>query len=362
MIIITSVVLVFIILRFIVTVFNFTSKPELVKTVVPYNDLVSVLIPARNEEENILILLNSILEQDYQNYEVIIYNDESSDSTYKICSEFTASDPRFQIMASIQLPDGWIGKNYACNQLAGIARGKYYLFLDADVRVNKGLINSALHRMKLNGLCLLSLLPDQVMQTAGENTTVPLMNFFLLNMLTLQLIRSTDNPEIATACGQFMLFDGQLYTKNKWHEKAKDKVVEDGQIMKLVKAAGLKGELLLANGMINCRMYKNFRQAINGFSKNTLAAFNYNIWGLIIFVLLVIGGPIAVFATLNINLIFLMCGLIVLNRIMTSLLSGQNVTSNIILHPAQMINFIIIAFVSIQKHLTKTNEWKERRI
>ena len=188
------------------------------------------------------------------------------------------------------------------------------------------------------------------------------MHYLVLNLLPLRLVYLTKTAVIATACGQFMLFDAAVYKQNQWHSQARDKIVEDAEIMKLVKSASYNGEVLLANGMISCRMYKSYREAINGFSKNVLALFNYSIIGLLLNILLSMGGPMVVIMTLNFQLIFFMVGLIILSRIMTSLSAGQNAWYNVILHPIQMINLVIIAFLSVQKHLTKTNIWKGRRV
>jgi len=137
-----SITLFFLILRFTVTVFNFISNPKLTRVNRRYDDLVSILIPARNEQDNILNLLESILLQDYWNYEVIVYDDDSSDDTYELCSAFAAAHPGFEVIKGAELPAGWMGKNYACHQLSKKARGRYFLFLDADDTVNNGLINS----------------------------------------------------------------------------------------------------------------------------------------------------------------------------------------------------------------------------
>lgn len=357
-----SIVLFFLVLRFTVTLFNFISNPKLTRVNRGYNDFVSILIPARNEEQNIARLLKSIYRQDYKNYEVIVYDDDSTDRTYNICAAFAKKHTGFNVIKGVELPDGWLGKNYACDQLAAAAKGDYFLFLDADVAVHDDLINSAVHRMKLYQLSLLSLFPNQEMQTIGEKTTVPLLHYLLLNLLPLRLVFLIKNAVFSTACGQFMLFDAPLYRQYLWHKAAKYKIVEDAEIMKLVKTARLNGEALLANGMISCRMYQSYNEAINGFSKNALAVFNNNIPGLLIYVVLLIGGPMLVMITLNFNLIFFMIGLILLTRIMISLAAGQKVWYNMLLHPAQMANFAFIAFLSIQKYLTKTIVWKGRRI
>ena len=362
MIIVISVTLFFIVLRFTVTLFNFISNPKLTRVNRSYTDLVSILIPARNEEENILSLLISILKQDYRNYEVIIYDDESTDDTYAICTEFCSAHSNFSIIKGKALPDEWLGKNYACHQLSKKAKGKYLLFADANTVLSNGLINSAVHRMQLYKLGLLSVFPNQIMETLGEKVVVPLLNLLLLNLLPIRPIYLIKTKLFATASGQFMLFDADSYNQNQWHKKVKDEILEASEIMRLLKATGLNAEVLLANGMLQSRLYKSYRQAINGSSKNLLPAFSYNMFALLIYILLLIGGPLIIITTLNINLIFFMCGLIILMRIMVSLTSEQPALYNIILHPVQMFNLVIITFLSIHKHLTKSNIWKGRRI
>lgn len=356
------ITLFFIILRFAVTLFNYISNPKLPHIGKHYTDKVSILIPARNEAGNILPLLQSIHQQDYKNYEVIIYDDDSADDTYQVCSNLAASHPLFKVIKGTKLPEGWIGKNYACHQLAKQATGKYLLFLDADEQVGTKLINSAVHRMHLHQLGLLSLFTNQTMLTLGENAVVPLMHYILLNLLPLRLVYLVKNASVAAASGQFMLFDAAIYQKHQWHKAVKNKVVEDVEIMRLIKAESYNGEALLANGMISCRMYHGYNEAINGFSKNFLAAFNYSIIGFLIYITLIIGGPLFILTTLNLPLILFTVGLILLTRIMISLSAQQNTGYNILLHPVQMFNLLVIAVVSIQKHLTKTTMWKGRRI
>ncbi|MDB4927372.1 glycosyltransferase family 2 protein [Mucilaginibacter sp.] len=362
MIIVIAITFFFIILRFAVTLFNFISDPKLRRVNRPYNDMVSILIPVRNEEENILNLLQSIHQQDYQDYEVIILDDDSTDRTFGLCTAFAAAHSNFRVIKGDNLARGWLGKNYACHQLAEQARGNFFLFIDADEQMSKGLINSAIHRMYMQKLALLSLFANQQMLTIGEKLVVPLMHYILLNLLPLRLIYLVKNYSVAAASGQFMLFDAETYRSNLWHEQVKDKVVEDVEIMRLVKASGYNGEALMANGMVNCRMYKNYTDAVNGFSKNFLAAFSYNVLWFLIYIVFIIGGPMMVMITLNFQLIFFMAGLIILTRIMISLSAGQNAWYNIILHPLQMLSLTLIAFLAIQRHLTKTIIWKGRRI
>lgn len=354
--------LVFLIIRFSVTVFNFLSNPKLPRTIKHYQDKVSILIPARNEAENIQQLLQSIKVQDYLNYEVIVLDDSSSDNTFELVSDFSAHNEQFSIVKGKELPQGWLGKNYACHQLAKIATGKYFLFIDADEIIKKGFINSLIFRTEKNELSLLSIFTNQVMLSFGEKITVPLMHFILLNLLPLHMVRFSKNPAFSAASGQCMFFEATNYIENRWHECVRNQVVEDIEIMKLVKQAGFKVEALLANGLIYCRMYKNLGESVSGFSKNLLAGFGNNIIILLLYQLLVISWPILLFIYYDLHLLALPLTLIVLSRIMISFLSGQNVVLNLILHPLQILMFLLISVKSISNHLLKKGSWKGRSI
>ena len=100
----------FLILRFSVTMFNFISNPKLTASPKHYDDLVSILIPVRNEEENIINLLESIESQDYKNIEIILLDDSSTDKTFSVCEEFCAKHSRFAIIRGSELQPGWMGK------------------------------------------------------------------------------------------------------------------------------------------------------------------------------------------------------------------------------------------------------------
>lgn len=352
----------FLILRFSVTLFNFISNPKLTPAGKHYTDLVSILIPARNEQDDIIDLLQSIKDQNYQHFEVLVLDDNSTDNTYSICTAFAKSDNRFKVIKGEKLPEGWLGKNFACCQLAKYAKGKYLMFVDADETIANGLIDNVVHRMKIRGLSLLSLFTNQITVTLGEKLVVPLMHFLLLNLLPLRLIRLSKIAAFSAASGQFMLFKADNYREYQWHEQVKNKVVEDIEIMKLVKTCGLNGETLLANGYISCRMYKGFNEAVDGFSKNLLAGFNNSLIGSIIYMFLVIGGPIIIFYNVGTILLGFAISLIVLERVMIAFSSGQSALLNVLLHPFQMLALIWIFIISVYKNLTNSITWKGRKI
>ncbi|CAM4004721.1 chlorobactene glucosyltransferase [Pedobacter westerhofensis] len=355
-------IFIFLFLRLFVAGYNFFSRPNLQISEHECRDRISILIPVRNEEQNISALLFSILKQSYQNYEVIILDDSSTDQTLQLANDFAKSNPNFRVVSGKQLEEGWTGKNFACWQLAREASGKYLLFLDADVTLAPELLNSALCHLKRNDLSLLSLFSNQTMNTLGENSVIPLMNYLLLTLLPIRLILSHSNPIFAAACGQFMLFAADNYQQHQWHSKVKQEVTEDLKIMKLIKVANYKGEGLLANGLISCRMYNNYTDAVNGFSKNFIAPFNDSIPLFILFLVSLLLGPVFIIATSDAYLISLLFFIIVLTRSMTSSLSGQNVWLNAFLHPLQMLSLLHIGCLAIQRTSTKTRKWKGRML
>lgn len=362
MIIVLTAVTVFLVIRFCVTLFNFISKPKLTKTFRRYNELVSILIPARNEGDNILPILESIKSQDYENYEVIILDDGSTDNTFALATAFAQDDKRFTVVAGEPLPKNWLGKNFACHQLSERANGEFLLFIDADQKLKNGLINNAIYRMKVFRLAVLSLFADQRMHSLGERLVVPLLNYILLTLLPLRLVSMTKWPAFSAASGQFMMFDATIYRRNQWHEQVKKDINEDVEIMKLLKSKGFKGDVLLANGFLECRMYTSYFDGLQGLSKNLLVEFGYSVIGLLVYLILIFFGYSILFMLPSYELLGVVVFLVVGMRYMVSSMSNQNILLNFLLHPLQMITIVLVSILSIHKYMTKSIQWKGRKI
>lgn len=361
----------FLLLRFGITLINYLSRPLLpVKQQTSYSDKVSILVPARNEAATLPLLLASIDKQMHRNYELLILNDFSTDSTADIISAYAAVNDRCRLLTGQELPEGWLGKNWACHQLASQARGQYLLFIDADVQLQPDFIASALYQMKSKNLALLSIFNDQIMYSLGEKLVVPLMHYLLLTLLPLRLVYSTKDARVAAASGQCMLFDAAQYQTYFFHQEHRDEVAEDIQIMCSVKSKGLKGNALLGNGLIRCRMYQSYTESIAGFSKNLIAGFNKSalLCTLVIFLCTASFGAflyplsfVEVLSQTGKQLFFL--SVIVYSmgiRIMVSVLSNQPIVANVVLHPLQMLSFFVLLCTALYKHLTNTNRWKGR--
>jgi glycosyltransferase involved in cell wall biosynthesis len=349
-------------IRFLVTLFNVLFPPVLKRQKQKDEPLVSVLIPARNEEKNIGNLLNDLQNQSYSNIEIIVFNDQSTDRTEEIVEAFTNADNRFRMGNSEGLPNGWLGKSFACHQLSQKASGDYFLFLDADVRVESELIESALAQMQQHQLKLLSIFPKQEMKTLAEKVTVPVMNSILLSLLPMILTRESSRPSLAAANGQFMLFEKEAYLQLQPHEKVKKDLVEDILIARLYKKAGLKMQCMTGNETIRCRMYQNLNDALNGFSRSVaeffggshLAAFLYWLFGTF--------GIFAIIFGLSAPFSFIALALILGIILFVSTASKQPFWQNLLFAIPRQLLLGAIIFLSFRNKKLKKTKWKGRNI
>lgn len=355
-------VLLFSLFRFLVALLNYTSRPILPYGKVSGVPLVSVLIPARNEEQNIANILGGLLNQTYSNIDVIVYNDQSTDETAQLVQKYIKEDDRVSMMMGEELPTGWLGKNYACHSLAKQANGEYLLFLDADVKVEPHLVENAVAYMQRKRLVLLSMFPRQQLLSMGEKLVVPSMNWILLSLLFLRLVRWSKFPSLAAANGQMMLFDADSYAQNQWHSRVRQTPVEDISISRLIKRKRLRMATLLGTDDIACRMYGSYSEAINGFTKNVTAFFGGSIVVTVLFALIETLGPFVVLLALPFPFVLLYFAVVVASRVFISKLSEQSVWVNVFLWPLQQAAFIHLVVRAIRFSATKRHTWKGRGI
>ncbi|MBC8044131.1 MAG: glycosyltransferase [Rhizobacter sp.] len=238
---------------------------------------ISILVPARNEAANISRCALSLLRQDYANFEVIVLNDNSDDGTDEVLEGLQQLHPHLKVIAGTPLPDGWLGKCWACKQLADASTGEYLLFTDADTMHEPASIKRALAAMQTSKADLLSIITDQEMKTVWERLVIPLIHFSVLCYLPVKLIWTNKSPLFAFANGQFLFFNREMYKKIGGHEAVRTAMVEDVWFVKAVKAAG--GTVKIYDGIdaVRCRMYRSLKDVWQGFSKNIFAGLGYNV-------------------------------------------------------------------------------------
>jgi chlorobactene glucosyltransferase len=352
-------------LSFVVVVYNYFTATKLVNQhySLKQNPLISILIPARNEEDTIAGLLHSILKQSYANYELFVLDDQSEDNTVGVVEELGLKNPKLTLLRGKSLPGGWLGKNWACFQLAQHARGEMLLFLDADVRLSVNALEAALYHMQKNRVAMLSCFPTQKMDSIGEWIVVPVMNWLVLSCLPLRTVTRYSYKSLTAANGQFIICDRKAYNDIGGHRAVFDKVVEDMEIARLFKKGKYRIMTVLGSEAIKCSMYKGFVESIKGFSKNFYLGFNVSppiFFGILSLLMLVFFGPFILIA-LDRNFIYCIL-LIILGRLLVSLLSKQNPLFNIVLHPLQLIAMFLVGVNSLYWNLKGKTVWKGRTI
>lgn len=323
---------------------------------------VSVLIPARNEEAVLGRLLDSLEKQNYSDFEVIICDDHSSDNTEEILNWIAGEDERFHWFLGEKLPEDWLGKNFACHQLTQKASGKYLIFLDADVELSPNAITKAVAFFQENELSLLSVFPQQKMESFAERVTVPVMNWILQSLLPMILVQKTKFPSLSAANGQLMMFDAENYRSHHWHSRVRNQNVEDIRLSRMIKAEGLKIAVLLGKNDVFCRMYRSFDEAVVGFSRNIHEYFGGRRVVMLAFWFIICFGPFIVFLSLGWTGFSLFVLMVLANRLFISVACRQNIFLSILLHPMQMISFTVVVFYNIFRRIKKETTWKGRKI
>ena len=254
--------------------------------------LLSVLVPARNEALRITPCVQSLLNQDYPRYELLVLDDHSEDRTDEVVLALGLSREKsgpHRLLEGLPLPEGWTGKSWACHQLAGAARGEYLLFTDADTVHEPAALGALVRHAQETRASLLSAWPQQVTGTWSERAVIPLVYVLLLGALPHYLLhRLQCRPEYArgargksletlgAANGQCLLFSRDAYETIGGHAAVRDHLVEDVALGRLI--AGRTGEglrLINCDGskLVRCRMYTTFAEVWEGFTKNLRAAF-----------------------------------------------------------------------------------------
>lgn len=232
---------------------------------------VSVLVPARNEEANISNCVRSLLAQDYPDFEVVVLNDGSTDRTGEILAELAGA--RLRVLEGADLPEGWLGKNWACHQLAEAADGEIILFTDADTRHGPQSVRHGVAALEAEGADLLTAIPHEETVTWAERLVVPVIPWSIITFLPLKVAYRYPYPSLSATIGQYMLFRKNAYAQIGGYAAVRSDPVDDMTLGRRIKAQGFRWRLADATADVRCRMYRDAGQVFEGFSKNLFAAF-----------------------------------------------------------------------------------------
>jgi glycosyltransferase involved in cell wall biosynthesis len=238
----------------------------------------AVCIPARNEKANIEACVRSVLASREVDVRAYVYDDESTDGTGEIVARLAAEDARVVVVPRRPLPPGWNGKQHACFRMAEHGLGydpalEWFLFTDADVRLEPDAVARALGFALRSKSSLVSTVPREITGTIGEMLLVPLIHFVLMSYLPIGRMRSTLDPAASAACGQFILVSRAAYRAagtgaDYGHAGFKESMHDGVKFPRAVRRAGLRTDLYDGTESVSCRMYRGFGETWRGFAKN----------------------------------------------------------------------------------------------
>ena len=235
---------------------------------------VSIIIPAKDEQGRIRACLQSALDQDYPNFEVIAVDDRSVDRTGAIMDEMAGADPRLKVL-HIQpgsLEPGWTGKNNALFQATRQATGDWLLFVDSDVLLEKPAVTRSVTVSRYKKYDLFSVLPRLESQSPWEGIMIPLCSAAAATMYLIALNNNDKYKNISFANGQFLLITRPAYDSIGGHETVKDRFCEDTEIARLVKEKGMRPRISWGEEICSVRMYDSLAAVIKGWSRIYYAA------------------------------------------------------------------------------------------
>ncbi|MFF5178388.1 glycosyltransferase [Micromonospora sp. NPDC000316] len=239
---------------------------------------VAVLLPLRDEAARVTPCLRALLAQrGVPDLRIVVLDDGSTDGTSDVVRAVVGDDPRVTLLSGVAPPPGWLGKPHACWQLATRAdpAATVLVFVDADVVLAPHAVAAAVTELRAAGATLLSPYPRIVVATAADRLVQPLLQWLWLTFLPLRAMERSRRPSLAAAGGQFLVLDRAGYTTTGGHAAVADKILEDVELARAVKRAG--GRIALADGsrLATCRMYDNWPQLRDGYSKSLWATFGH---------------------------------------------------------------------------------------
>jgi chlorobactene glucosyltransferase len=248
--------------------------------------LVSICIPARNEESVIDRCITSALKQSYPNFEILVLDDNSTDQTPEILEKFSNIIHNVHTISGKEKPSDWLGKPWACHQLSKRAKGEIIIFIDADVWLEENAIYKAVNALQRSDV--ITVWPKQQVVTFWEKLIIPMIYYGLYTLLPAKYVEQNPKwipkrfqqkfaPAFAAACGQFIGFNRQAYEAIGGHTSVKQEIVEDVELSRQIKKAGLS--IIMYDGVetVNCRMYQNHHELFEGLRKNFFVGFGRNL-------------------------------------------------------------------------------------
>lgn len=360
----------------------------------PRGQSVAVIVPARDEAENIGPCVRALLAMDHRDLRVVVLDDGSSDGTADALAELAEREPRLVVLhsAESELPPGWLGKPWACQRAAAWVLGDvgdtpadprlggepptaapdWLLFVDADVRVHPHALSAVLGHARRNGLGLVSGFGTLVMGSFWEKVLQPAVAGLIIAGNDLDRVNDPSRRGARPlANGQFLLFRRDAYLAVGGHRAVAANVIDDVGLAMAVTAQGFGYHLLFLRSLFACRMYDSLGALWNGWSKNLYAGLGSRPLNLVLLIGLLCTGTLLPYATLLAGMMgagaeWLVWGVVVVAVIQRTRLTLDRAfeqdTRFGLTHAPATLMLIVLLLHSAVRSVRGTATWKGRTL
>ena len=319
----------------------------------------------RNEERNVEECLTSSASQiGLQDYEILVLDDQSTDSTFQLAESFAKSLRTKSITAysGEELPEGWLGKNFALHTLSKRATGDYLVFLDADVRLHETAISVAIAELEKQEWSYISPYPKQIASGFLANMVQPLLQWSWFSTLILRRAEQSLRPSTAVANGQFFIAKASDYRSSGGHAAIKGEVLDDLELARLLRKSKFRGSVVDGSSVAKCQMYANSSELIAGYEKSQWRAFGSTLGALIASIIMFLSAiyPLIILPfNLKIGLILYL--LVVFSRVLSAIRTNS-IKWTAPLHPLAIAIWIYLIFRSVNRKKSNALYWRGRQI
>ncbi len=321
-------------------------------------ETVSVLIPMRDEAANVDGVIDSIQSStNLSQWNLTVLDDASSDDTGAKLQELYV-----KAISGNPLPEGWLGKNWACWQLANSSDGTYLVFIDADVRVFPEAISSSITLMNQLEWDFISPYPRQIAKSFLERLIQPLLQWSWLASVPLRLAQRFRISSMTIANGQFFIVKRSAYFSVGGHESIRTEVLDDLRLARTLIDAGFKGGVAEGSDVVECRMYDNSSELINGYTKSLWNAFGGLLGTLFTIVLIFTTQVLPVILGLSGFALGWLAFMLSAFTHAVAAARTKSSTANIFLHPIASVFLILLILESLRRKKQGKLVWRERNL
>ncbi len=320
---------------------------------------VSILVPMRNEVNNVDGVISCLLAAtSLRKSEVIVLDDHSIDGT----SDLLATYPAVRTISGVDLPDGWLGKNFACHQLVAHSTSEYLVFVDADVRVAPSAIAASIANMERLGWDFISPYPRQIAESLFERLIQPLLQWSWLSSVPLRFAENGKFASMVIANGQFLIVKRAAYLSAGGHKAIRHEILDDLELARLLIKNGFKGAVAEGSEVVACRMYENRADLFNGYKKSLWRAFGSPLGAVTSSLFLFLTGVLPfLLAILGYHAAWIAYFVIVLTRYIAAARTRSN-PSTALLHPLAILTLLYLIGKSWHQKSTGQLIWRGRSV